>query len=119
MAHVAGYGGDLAFTNLTAGVRGWELTDSIDMLDTTDFADTGFRTFIGGLSTFSFTADVIWDEGNTAAPGDSASFTLTVTTGSTYTGTALYESASTPVVVDGLVTQRATFRGTGELTRPS
>lgn len=119
MAHTAGYGGNLAFTNLTAGVRGWEMTDSVDMLDTTDFADSGNRTFTRGLATFSFTADVVWDSGNTAAPGDSASFTLTVTSGSTYTGTALYESAATPVAVDGLVTQRVTFRGTGALVRPS
>ncbi len=116
MAEVAGYGGSITYTNLTAGVKSWTVDYVADMLETTDFGDSGKRTYAAGLSGWTATAEVNWDAANTAAPGDSASLTLTADTGDTYVGTALIASMSVGVSVDGLNTATYSFQGSGALT---
>jgi hypothetical protein len=116
MAEVAGCGGSLTFTNLTAGVKNWTVNYTCDVLETTDFADNCKRTYIAGLSSWTATATANWDAANTADPGDSATLTLTADTGKTYAGTAIMTGLSVNVAVDGVNSVTYNFQGTGTLT---
>jgi len=49
MAEQAGKNGSVTFTGLTAGVKSWNLDGAADMLETTDYSDSGHKTFTGGL----------------------------------------------------------------------
>jgi hypothetical protein len=116
MAEVAGCGGSLTFTNLTAGVKNWTVNYACDVLETTDFADSCKRTYIAGLTGWTATATANWDAANTADAGDSAMLTLTADTGKTYAGTAIITGLDVNVAVDGVNTASYTFQGSGTLT---
>lgn len=116
MASVAGKNGSVTFTGLTAGIRSWSLTYSGEVVDTTKYSDSGKRTFIGTVSTWSATVSGFFDTANTAVPLDSASLTLTVTSGETYAGTAIMTGMNPGSTVDGVTTCEWTFQGTGTLT---
>lgn len=116
MAHANGQNGNVSFTNLTAGTKGWSLDYSADALETTDFADSGKRTYIAGLSGWSGSVDCVWDPANTAVPGDTATLTLTADTGDTYAGTAIMTGLSLSVDVAGVNTVSYSFQGSGTLT---
>ena len=116
MAELAGYGGSITFTNYQTSAKAWTSDLSVDMLDTTDFADGGYRTFIAGLKGGTATVEYNWDVANTAALGASATLTLLTTTGLGVNGAALLTSISIGVPVDGLATVTATFTFTGTIT---
>lgn len=116
MAEVAGYGGSITFTNLTAGVKNWSLSYNADALETTDFSDSGNRTYIAGLKGWTATVEANWDSSNSAEPGDSASLTLDVDGTHNYSGTAILTGMSISQAVDGVVTVTYEFQGTGALT---
>jgi len=116
MAEVAGYGGSISFTNLTAGAKGWTVDYTGDPLETTDFADAGVRTYIAGLTGWTATVSANWDAANTAVPGNSATLTLTADTGDTYAGTAIMTGLSASVSVDGVNQVNYSFQGSGTLT---
>lgn len=121
MAELTGKGGSISFTGLTVSVFSWSLNDDADLKDKTDFADAaaGYRTKIAGVPDWSVTVEARYDSTNTADPGDSALLTLTVTTGSDYTGTAMIASMSISEPVDDLVTATYEFVANGVLNRPS
>ena len=117
MAEVAGKGGSITFTNLTAGVKSWTADISGDALETTDYADSGHRTFIAGLDGWTASVELNWDVANTVAVGDSATLTLTIVSATThYSGTALVTGISVSSIVDGLVTATVSFQGSGAIT---
>ena len=119
MAEVHGKGGSFAFTNLTAGVKGWTITYEADMHETTDFADAGVAAFIAGIKRWSGTCELNWDSANTVAPGDSAAATFDVDGTNDYQGTALVQSLSVNTGVNDIVSATCNFQGTGALTPPS
>lgn len=116
MASVAGKNGSVSFTNLTAGTKSWNLTYNGEVVDTTKYSDQPRRTFIGTVSTWSASVTGFFDTANSAAPLDSATLTLTVTTGETYAGTAIMTSMTVGSTVDGVTTCDWTFQGSGTLT---
>lgn len=116
MAEVHGKGGSITFTNLTAGVKTWSLSYDADVAEVTDFADAGVKAYIAGGSGWTATCTANWDSANTAAPGDSATLTLTVTAGSTYSGTAILTSQVVSVNHDGVAEVTYNFQGTGALS---
>lgn len=116
MAEVVGNGGSITFTNLTAGVKNWTLDYTSDVEEITDFADGTAKTFLPTLTSWTATAEANWDSANTAAPGDSASLTLTVDGSNTYSGTAILIGMSVSEPVGGVVTVTYSFQGTGALT---
>lgn len=118
MSEVAGKQGSVSFTNLTAGVKSWSLDGAADMLETTDYADSGHRTYIGGLDGWTASCELNWDAANTVALGDSATLTLFIGSGAApkYAGTALVSGISVKSVVEGLVTATVNFQGTGAYT---
>lgn len=116
MASVAGKNGSITFTGLTAGVKGWTLNYVGEVADTTKYSDQPTRTFLGTVSTWTATATGFFDTANTAVPLSSATLTLTVTSGETYSGTAIVTNMEVVSSVDGVTTCNWTFQGSGVLT---
>ena len=116
MAEVKGTAGSITYTNLTAGTRSWSLNYTADTHETTDFADAGVGTYLGGITRWNATVTANWDAANTAAPGDSATLTLTVTSGKTYAGTAIITGMTPSTDVQGIAQVTYTFQGSGTLT---
>ena len=119
MAEVKGCGGSLTFTNLTAGVKQWTLNWYTEVMDVTDFGDNCAKAFLAGFTGWTATATANWDAANTAKPGDSATLTLTVTSGKAYSGTAILTSMGVNQGVAGVVEATYNFQGTGTLTPPA
>lgn len=120
MAEVAGKTGTLTFTGLTAGVKSWGLDLKGDTLETTDYSDSGHRTYIAGLDGWTASCELNWDTANTVSIGDSATLDLKIV-GDTekYSGTALVTGISISSNVDGVVTATISFQGSGECTLTS
>jgi len=116
MASVAGKNGSVTYTGLTAGTKAWNLTYEGKVVPTTKYSDEGVETFIGTVSNWSATATGFFDTANSAVPLDSASLTLTVTEGETYSGTGIMTALNVQSVVDGVTTCDWAFQGTGVLT---
>ena len=116
MAEVHGKSGSLTFTNLTAGVKEFTWKGDSEAVEVTDFADAGIKSFIVGKRGWTASAKTNWDAANTARDGDSASLTLTTTSGKTYAGTAILTSVSVGASVDGVETADYEFQGTGACT---
>lgn len=121
MAKAHGKGSSLTFTNLTVGDFAFTITDTADVVEVTDFADgaTGFKKWLAGLRDWEVTVSGRWDDTpNTAAAGDEATLTLTLTAGSTFAGNAILTSQTVGTDVNDAVTQEWTFKGNGALTEP-
>lgn len=116
MAEIAGKGGSITCTGLTAGVKTWTLNLVGDALETTDYADAGQRTYIVGCKGWTGSCDVNWDTANTIDVGDLITnliFTV-VTTTELYTGAkAIVTGMSVSSDALGLVTMTVTFQGSG------
>lgn len=124
MAEVAGKGGSITCTNLTAGVKGWTLNLVGDTLETTDYADSGHRTYIVGLDGWTGSCEVNWDATNKSlvigATITNLIFTIVSST-TLYTGATAYVTAINVVsAVGDLVTMSVSFQGSGTcvLTAP-
>jgi len=122
MAHLSGRTGMVYIAGDIAGCKSWTIDYSVDMLDTTDFADgaatNSARTFLPGLSQWSGSFEINKD-GAPMALGTSStavSLKLEEDTTSYWSGSAFITSISASNSVDGLVTYSMTFQGTGELT---
>ncbi len=122
MAEVSGKFGSFTFTGITTGTAlSWTVNDAMDIYDKTDFVDAnaGYKTKIAGLPNWTATIEALWDSSNTADSGDSALLTLVVTTGKTYSGTAMIESISLTTVAAGEpIKATYSFVQNGALTRP-
>jgi len=119
MAKAAGTEGSMTYTGITVGIFNWTLDWVGEALETTTFASSGNREYTGGLKGWTATAEGFEDSTNTADVLDSAALTLTVTSGVTYSGTALIVGKSPGTSVDGMAMVTYSFQGTGALTPPS
>ena len=121
MANLAGRTGMVNISGDIAGIRNWTLDYTVDMLDTTDFADgaatNSARTFLPGLSGWSGTFEGLKD-GAPQGLGFSSSVTLKLEEDGTYfwQGSAYITGVHPNVAVDGVITYTYDFQGTGELT---
>jgi len=111
-----------------AGFYNWSMDYTGEALQTTDFADSGWRTYIPGLKSFTATCEKYWDTtGNENAwPGttklvrfferyDSAPAT---TNAYYFEGSVVITGISPTAAVDGgPVTQTMTLQGTGSLSQ--
>jgi len=127
MAHLAGKGGQVMATGAgsateTAGIKSWTLDYTVDVLETTDFADAGVKTYVMGCSGWSGTFEGL-KEGAPVWPSDTA-ITLTLEESSTGTqqwiGSAFITGCSATTAMDGIVSYSYTFQGTGVIsTKPT
>ena len=121
MANLAGRTGMVNISGDIAGISNWTLDYTVDMLDTTDFADgaaaNSGRTFIPGLTGWCGTFEGLKD-GAPIALGFSSSVTLKLEEDGTYfwQGSAYIMGIHPNVAVDGVITYTYDFQGTGELT---
>ena len=121
MANLAGRTGMVYIGADIAGIRNWTLDYTVDMLNTTDFADgaatNAARTFIPGLSGWSGTFEGLKD-GAPQGLGFSSPVTLMLEEDGTYfwQGSAYITGVHPNVAVDGVVTYTYDYQGTGELT---
>ncbi len=111
------------------GFFNWTLSWDAEMHDVTDYTDGGVRTFMGGLTTWTVSAEKFWLTGGAAAdtepqPGDThylrffVVYTATpnVTTNYFYEGSAICTGVSATTPVDAIVNGTISWQGSDTLT---
>lgn len=106
-------------TNIIAGIRSWAIDYTGDPLETTDFEDSGHKTFLMGLDGWTGSFEGFGQPGwsTNAALGTTyvGSFFVSGSTGSYYYGSVIITGASPATSVDGLNTVSYSFQGSGAL----
>ena len=110
------------------GFFNWSLNWDSEAHDVTDFADGTFRTFMGGLTTWTASAEKRWLTGGVAAdtepqPGDTHYLRFfvvytaapNVTTNYFYEGSAICTSVTPATPVDGIVQGTISWQGSNTL----
>ncbi len=121
MAQIAGKLGEVRIAGTTmSGMKSWTVDYTVDAIDTTDFADTGTKSFIAGISGWSGSFDGYKDAAPTAI-GAEIALILKESTDATqqYTGQAILTGIHETVSIDGVITEAYDFQGTGTLTVPT
>lgn len=121
MAQISGRSGMVMAAGDIAGIKSWTLDYTVDILDTTDFADSGTspysRTFVPGLSGWSGSFEGYKTTSPITLGTSSSSITLRLEEdGSRYwEGQAFITGIHANTAVDGIVTYAYDFQGTGDL----
>lgn len=124
MATFSGSGGVVRIaSNNVAEVRNWSCEASADTIDDSVMGDT-WRTFKGGLQSWTGSADVLFDDTDTAQTACSVGSSVTVTFCMEGTGNGQHKLTGTAIVTarnisgshEGLVEASLSFQGTGTLT---
>jgi predicted secreted protein len=119
MAHRAGKAGQVDVGSEVTGIKSWSLDYTVDMLDTTDFGDSGVRNFIAGCSSWSGTFEG-YKDGTPEDLTTGAAITLklyeTQEADEFWTGDAYITAAHPTASFDGIVSYSYNFQGTGALT---
>jgi predicted secreted protein len=123
MAEVAGKNGKVAVGDATAeiGFNGWALDQQADALDTTTFDDSGWRTFLAGLKSWSGTMGAFFQDASDPSQtalivGTIVAIRLYLDSGDYFSGNALINNNSPAVGVADINTSGYTFQGTGALS---
>jgi hypothetical protein len=118
MAEIAGKAGSITFATYATGVKSWTLNWAGDLEEITDFADgaVGYKKYLATLTDWTATTEFNWEAANTSTPGTAGTLTLTVTSGTTYSGAAILQTLDINETVGGVVSGSATFQGNGLLT---
>lgn len=121
MAHIHGKSGEVNDGSAVTGARNWSLTYSDDVVETTDFGDSGAKTYIAGLTGWSGTYEVVKDGAPPHAMSATVSFTLkeSQTANQNWVGSGIINSIGVTTSVDGVVVYSYGFQGTGALTVPT
>jgi len=119
MAKIVGYNGKVNFNATDYDIKSWTLDYSADMLEDTDTGDSGNRSYIAGLK--GATGNFVIDYDNTQTPltpGTSGTIKLYLDYSGTkyYQGTAIINSLSANVSVDGIETITYNFTISGALS---
>ena len=119
MPHRSGTAGQVDSPNSVSGIKSWNLEYTVDMLDTTDFADSGVSSFIPGKTQWSGSFSG-FKEGTPQDLTTGALILLTLwetQTGSEFwTGNAFITAVRVDVDNDGIVSYEYDFQGTSTLT---
>lgn len=123
MAEIAGKVGLLKEgSNTLSGGRNWSIDAACDTLDSTDFSDSGARTFIAGLTSWSGSMEFLYQG---SAPPVTLGTTYTLhailddDNSKEYSGSAIITGCNPSVAVDGIEVYAVSFQGSGTLTAPS
>ena len=118
MAHISGKAGQVDTGSAVSGIKSWTLDYNVDILETTDFADAGVKTFIAGSSGWSGTFEG-YKDGVPQTIGASITLKLyEVSAGAYWTGAAFITGVSANTATDGIASYSYTFQGTSTLTVP-
>ena len=103
-----------------AGLRDWSIDYTADVLETTDFADSGHRTYIAGIDGWTGGMNGFgqpgWSTAATVGSKYAGKFYLLKTGAHFYSGSVLITGAALGNSVDGLATTDYTFTGSGALS---
>ncbi len=115
MAHLSGKDGNVSTGTAVSGIKSWTLDYVTDVLETTDFADAGVKTYIVGCSGWSGSFEG-FKEGAPQTQGASVSLQLREHSTTTYwSGTALITGTHASDSHDGIVSVAYDFQGNGAL----
>ena len=118
MAQISGKAGEVQVAGATvAGIKSWSVDYTGDALETTDFGDSGHRTYIPGIDGWSGSFSGFKD-GAPKSIGSEVALILkeSATTGQQYTGQAIITGAHPSVDVDGVAGISYDFQGSGAFT---
>ena len=109
--------------NTLGELRSFSLETTGDTIETSNMGTTA-RTYKAGLTSWSGTASLFWDELDTAQNACTTGSEITIAVypeGATagdkyYTGTAIITGKSVSASFDGLVESSISFQGTGTLS---
>lgn len=120
MAHYSGKAGQVDAPAGITGIKAWGLDYVVEMLETTDFADAGVRTYLAGPSGWSGTFEGLKD-GVPIAIGAIVAcvFKETQTGTQVWSGNAFITGVHAATSSDGLVEYSYDFQGTGALVVPT
>jgi len=117
--HKSGKAGQVDTPAEKIGIKSWSLDYTVAMLDTTDFADAGVKTFLPGCTEWSGSFEG-YKDGQAVALTTGASILLklyeTQTGGEFWTGQAFITGVHVTVDFDGIVSYAYDFQGTIGLT---
>lgn len=114
MAHLAGKSGYVDTASAVSGIKSWTLDYVTDVLETTDFADAGVKSYIVGPSGWSGSFEG-YKDGAPQTQGASVTLKLYESATAYWSGTALIIGTHPSVSYDGVVSVSYDFQGTGSL----
>ena len=118
---LSGKAGEVLVAGATVdGIKSWTVDYVSDALETTDFADSGLKTYIAGISGWSGSFEGFKDGAPTSI-GSEIALILSASTAATqdYTGQAILTGSHETVSVDGVVSISYDFQGTSTLNVPT
>ena len=118
---LSGKAGDVSVAGSSiGGIKSWNIDYVADALETTDFADSGLRTYIAGITGWSGSFEGFKDGAPTSI-GSEIALILEETSDATqrYTGQAILTGSHESVSVDGVVSISYDFQGTTTLNPPT
>lgn len=119
MAHRSGTAGQVDSPAAVTGIRSWNLEYTVDMLETTDFADAGVSSFIAGKTQWSGSFSGFKDgtpQAITTGAAVTFKFYETQQASEFWTGDGFITAVRVNVDNDGLVSYEYDFQGTAALT---
>lgn len=106
-------------SKIITGIRAWTLDFTADTLETTDFDDSGHKTFLAGLDgwtgSFEGFGQPGWSTSCTVGSTYSGSFYVSTSDGNCYSGQIIITGAHPATAVDGQATISYDFQGTGAI----
>lgn len=106
-------------TALVVGIRAWTLDFTADALETTDFGDSGHKTFLAGLDGWSGSFEGFgqpgWSLAAVVGTTYAGSFYVDNSAGSCYSGSIIITGSHPATAVDGQSVISYDFQGTGVL----
>jgi len=111
---------DVRSVKQATGIKSWSITYSGDVVETTDFADAGAKTFIAGGLGWTGSFDGLKD-GIPLAFNSEVVLVLqeSQTTGQNFIGDAFINEISSTGAVDSAIPYTYSFQGTGDLQLPT
>jgi len=121
MGQLSGKAGEVQVAAATVnGIKSWTIDYVADALETTDFGDSGTKTYIAGLSGWSGSFEGFKDGAPTTIGGIIALIlSVSATATQDYTGQAILTGSHETISVDGIVGIAYDFQGTSTLTPPT
>ena len=116
MAELSGHLGSVVITDAVVDIKSWTCDYTGEALETTDFGDSGHRTYIAGLNGWAGSFEGSFAQEAMEALGAVAALELYVDASHYVTGAAVITGIHLGTAVDGIVTVSYDFQGSGELT---
>ncbi len=122
MSHYSGKAGEVTSPTTVSGIKSWTLDYTLDTQETTDFADSGVKSYVAGCTGWTGSYEGFKDgTAQVLSTGSSIALVLKETQTATqqWSGSAFITGIHAAAAVDGVVTYSYDFQGTGVLIVPT